>query len=343
MKAHLERLIAREDLGFAGASEAMGIIMRGEASPVEIAAFLIGLRVKGESPSEIAGCVSALRAHVIGVTPTRRDLVDVVGTGGDGANTFNISTAAAIVVASCGGAVAKHGNRALSSIAGSADALEALGVAIDLPPAAIATLVDEVGFGFMFAPNHHPAMRHAGPVRRELGVRTVMNLLGPLTNPASVPTQVIGVPRPDLVDVFAAVACELGTTRTIVVHGAGGLDELSPAGVSLMATVEGGVITKAPVVPKALGIGPCDPDALRGGNAVDNAATIRAIFAGARGPKRDAVTLNAAAGLLAAGRASDLADGLRQASAAIDDGRTEDTLYRLVRRSRELAGLEMET
>ena len=343
MKAHLERLIAREDLGFAGASEAMGIIMRGDATPVEIAGFLVGLRVKGESPAEIAGCVSALRAHVIPVTPARRDLVDVVGTGGDGANTFNISTAAALVVASCGGAVAKHGNRALSSLAGSADALEALGVAIDLPPDAVATLVDEVGFGFMFAPNHHPAMRHAGPVRRELGVRTVMNLLGPLTNPASVPTQVIGVPRPDLVDVFAEVARELGTTRTIVVHGAGGLDELSPAGVSLMATVEGDRITKVPVVPKTLGIAACPPDALRGGNAIDNAATIRAIFAGARGPKRDAVTLNAAAGLVATGMADGLADGLAQASAAIDDGRTEDTLYRLVRRSRELAGLDMET
>jgi anthranilate phosphoribosyltransferase len=340
MKEHLERLVARDDLGFAGAHTAMGIIMRGDANPAQVAGFLVGLRAKGETPSEIAGCVTALREHVVPVRPTRTDLVDIVGTGGDGANTFNISTAAAIVVASCGGAVAKHGNRALSSLAGAADALEALGVAIDLPPVAIATLVDEVGFGFMFAPNHHPAMRHAGPVRRDLGIRTVMNLLGPLTNPASVPTQVIGVPRPDLVDTFAAVVCELGTTRTIIVHGAGGLDELSPAGVSLMATVEDGVIRKATVVPKALGIARCEPDALRGGNAMDNAATIRAIFAGARGPKRDAVTLNAAAGLLAAGRVGTIAEGLGAAAAAIDDGRTEETLYRLVIRSRELAGME---
>jgi anthranilate phosphoribosyltransferase len=337
MKGYLERLVAREDLGFDGAHAAMGIIMRGDANPSEVAGFLVGLRVKGETPAEIAGCVQVLREHVVPVHPTRTDTTDVVGTGGDGAHTFNISTAAAIVVAACGAGVAKHGNRALSSLAGSADVLEALGVAIDLPPDAVATLVDEVGFGFMFAPNHHPAMRFAGPVRRELGIRTVMNLLGPLTNPAAVPTQVIGVPRAELVDVFAQVAAELGTTRTVVVHGAGGIDELSPAGNSLMATVEGTTIRKETVVPKALGFARSAPDELRGGNAVDNAATIRAVFAGGRGPKRDAVVLNAAAGLLACGRAGSLPEGVARAGAAIDEGAAERTLEHLARRSQELA------
>lgn len=340
MKEYLEQLVAREDLGFDGAHAAMGIIMRGEATPAEVAGFLVALRTKGETPSEIAGCVQSLREHVVPVRPARADLTDVVGTGGDGAHTFNISTAAAILVAACGHGVAKHGNRALTSLAGSADVLEALGVAIDLPPDAVATLIDDVGFGFMFAPNHHPAMRFAGPVRRELGIRTVMNLLGPLTNPAGVPTQVIGVPGPALVDVFAQVAAELGTERTVVVHGAGGIDELSPAGVSLMAIVEHGTIRKQPVAPAALGFERSEPDALRGGNAVDNAATIRAVYAGARGPKRDAVVLNAAAGLLACGRAADLAEGVAQAAAALDDGRAEDTLNRLIIRSRELAGME---
>ena len=192
----------------------------------------------------------------------------------------------------------------------------------------------------MFAPSHHPAMRFAGPVRRELGIRTVMNLLGPLTNPAAVPTQVIGVPRPDLVDVFAQVAAALGTERTVVVHGAGGIDELSPAGVSLMAIVEGESIRKQPVAPAALGFAKSDADALRGGNAVDNAATIRAVYAGAKGPKRDAVVLNAAAGLVASGRAADMPAGVAEAAAAIDAGTAEETLNRLIIRSRELAGLE---
>ncbi len=341
MKDVIEHLVAGEDLGLEGAHRAMGVVMRGEANPSQIAGFLVALRAKGETPGEIAGCVRALREHVVPVRPARTDLTDVVGTGGDGAHTFNISTAAGIVVAACGHGVAKHGNRALSSLAGSADVLEALGVAIDLPPESIATLIDEVGFGFMFAPNHHPAMRFAGPVRRELGIRTVMNLLGPLTNPAGVPTQVIGVPSPDLVPVFAQVAAELGTERTVVVHGAGGIDELSPAGVSLMAIAEAGGVRTEPVSPRALGFADSEPTALRGGNAVDNAATIRAIYAGALGPKRDAVVLNAAAGLLACGRAASLAEGVAQAAAAIDAGAAEETLNRVVLRSRELAGLEV--
>ena len=329
MREYLEALVTRQDLSQADARAAMNRVMEGEATPVEVAGFLVGLRTKGETPDEIAGCVEALREHVVAVLPQRRDLLDVVGTGGDGANTFNISTAAALLCCACGVAIAKHGNRAMSSLAGSADVLEALGIAIDLPHEAEAALVDEVGFAFLFAPNHHPAMRLAGPVRRELGVRTIMNLLGPLTNPMRVRRIVIGVARPDLVDTFAEVLRRLDVERALVVHGAGGIDELSPAGVSLLATVEGGEVRKAPVDPRGLGLGRCEPDDLRGGNAVDNAATIRAVFAGARGPKRDAVTLNAAAGLVAAGVADDLADGVRRAGEAIDDGRALDTLERV--------------
>ena len=340
MKAYLERLASRADLGLEEAREAMNAVMRGDASPVEIAAFLTALRVKGETPDEIAGCVLALREHVVSVLPRRRDLLDVVGTGGDGANTFNISTAAALLCCACGAAVAKHGNRAISSLAGSADVLEALGVAIDLAHADEAALVDEVGFAFLFAPSHHPAMRHAGPVRRELGIRTVMNLLGPLANPMGVSRLVIGVARPELVDAFGQVLLRLGVERALVVHGAGGLDELSPAGVNAMAVVEDGALRRTPVSPRELGLGRCDPAELVGGNAIDNAATIRAIFAGARGPKRDAVTLNAAAGLVAAGLADDLAAGLELAGAAIDDGRAEDTLLRVARASQARRGTE---
>jgi anthranilate phosphoribosyltransferase len=338
MRQYLEALVARQDLSQADARAAMNRVMEGEATPAEVAGFLVGLRTKGETPDEIAGCVEALREHVVAVLPRRSDLLDVVGTGGDGANTFNISTAAALLCCACGCAIAKHGNRAMSSLAGSADVLEALGIAIDLEHEAEAALVDEVGFAFLFAPNHHPAMRHAGPVRRELGIRTIMNLLGPLTNPMRVRRIVIGVPRPDLVDTFAEVLTRLEVERALVVHGAGGIDELSPAGVSLLGTVEGGVARKGPVDPRALGLGRCEPNDLRGGNAVDNAATIRAVFAGARGPKRDAVTLNAAAGLVAAGVADDLADGVRRAGEAIDDGRALDTLERVAVASQEKRG-----
>jgi anthranilate phosphoribosyltransferase len=338
VREYLERLLAHEHLSDVEAHAAMGVVFGGDATDAQIAGFLVALRAKGETPSEIAGCVRALRDHVVAVRPTRTGLLDIVGTGGDGAGTINISTAAGIVAAACGVPVAKHGNRALSSLAGSADVLEALGVVIDLAPDDVARLVDDAGFGFMFAPNHHPAMRFAGPVRRELGVRTVMNLLGPLTNPAGARYQVIGVPRPDLVDTFAAVVQQLGTERTLIVHGAGGLDELSPAGVSLIATVTPEGVTKRSISATSLGFRRCQVDELRGGNAQDNAASIRAVFAGAHGPKRDAIVLNAAAGLVAAGRSSDFADAVSVAARAIDDGAAKQTLDRIVRRSHELAG-----
>jgi anthranilate phosphoribosyltransferase len=340
MKTYLERVSAGGDLDADEAQQAMSVIMRGDATPAQIAGFLIALRVKGETPAEIAGCVRAMRQYVVAVKPRRTDLVDIVGTGGDGASTINISTAAALVTAACGVGVAKHGNRAVSSAAGSADVLEALGVAIDLDPRSVELLIDEVGFGFMFAPNHHPAMRFAGPVRSELGVRTVMNLLGPLTNPAFVTRAVIGVARPELVDVFAAVVAELGTTKTLIVHGAYGVDELSPAGESILVEVTPAGATTILVTPEAVGITRCSADALRGASAAANAEAIQSVFAGAGGPLHDAIVLNAAAGLVAAGVAATLTDGVTRANRAVADGAAAATLAALKRRSNDLAAAE---
>ncbi len=226
----IARLLDGHDLDPAEARAAMDEIMSGEATPSQTAGFLVALRAKGETVDEIAGCAEAMRAHVVPVTPERDDLVDTAGTGGDGARTLNISTAAALVAAAAGAAVAKHGNRAVSSSSGSADVLEALGFELELAPDRIARSIDELGFGFIFAPAHHPGFRHAAPVRRELGVRTVFNVLGPLTNPAGARAQIVGVYSAELAPVIADVLQRLGTRRAFVVHGAGGIDELSPAG-----------------------------------------------------------------------------------------------------------------
>ena len=226
----LARLLDGHDLAQAEAREVMNQIMGGEATPAQMGGFLVALRLKGETPDEIAGCAEAMREHVLSVRPKRSDLVDTAGTGGDGARTFNISTAAALVAAAAGAGVAKHGNRAVSSASGSADVLEALGFKLELTPPQIERSIDELGFGFLFAQAHHPAMRHAAPVRRELATRTVFNVLGPLTNPAGARAQVVGVYAPELVETIASVLARLGARRAFVVHGAGGIDELSPAG-----------------------------------------------------------------------------------------------------------------
>ena len=236
----IKQLVEGRDLSGEEAHVAMMQVMSGDASPAQIAAFLVALRMKGETPDEIAGCARAMRAHVTPATPTHSDLVDTCGTGGDGSDTFNISTSAALVAAAAGAVIAKHGNRAVSSRCGSADVLEALGVRIDLAPADVAACIDEVGFGFLFAQAHHPAMRHAGPIRRELGIRSVFNLLGPLTNPAGARRQVVGVYSEALVVPIAQVLAKLGTEHALVVHGAGGLDELTPTGENLMAEVRDG-------------------------------------------------------------------------------------------------------
>src|ERR687890_2000631 len=236
----LQRVLDGRDLGRDETREVMGEIMGGEATPAQIGGFLVALRLKGETPDEIAGCAEAMRAHVLAVSPRRDDLVDTAGTGGDGARTFNISTAAALVAAAAGAGVAKHGNRAVSSASGSADVLEALGFELEQKPERIAQSIDELGFGFLFAPSHHPAMRHAAPVRKELATRTVFNVLGPLTNPAGARAQVVGVYSPQLVETIATVLARLGARRAFVVHGAGGMDELSPVGPNLVCEVVAG-------------------------------------------------------------------------------------------------------
>jgi anthranilate phosphoribosyltransferase len=334
IQAALGGLLDGRDLSRDEAREVMGAIMRGEATPAQIAGLLIALRAKGETADEIAGCAEAMREHVVPVRPRRQDLVDTAGTGGDGAKTINISTAAALVAAAAGAGVAKHGNRAVSSASGSADVLEALGLNLELPADRVARSIDELGFGFLFAPTHHPAMRHAAPVRRELGARTVFNVLGPLTNPAGARAQVVGVYAPELVRTIAEVLAQLGARRAFVVHGAAGIDELSPAGPNLICEVVGGTVQERTIDPLELGVPRCDPEDLRGGLPAENAAVIRRVFAGENGGRRSAILLNAAGAIAAGGHAEDLREGLELARSAIDSGAAAERLDRLVAFSR---------
>jgi anthranilate phosphoribosyltransferase len=277
-----------------------------------------------------------MRAHVLGVRPRRDDLVDTAGTGGDGAHTINISTAAALVAAAAGAAVAKHGNRAVSSACGSADVLEALGFELEQQPARIAQSIDELGFGFLFAPSHHPAMRHAAPVRKELATRTVFNVLGPLTNPAGARAQVVGVYSPQLVRTIAEVLATLGARRAFVVHGAGGIDELSPVGENLIAEVVDGTVHDRTLDPEAeLGLPRCEVAELRGGTPRENAAAVREVFDGADGGRRSAILLNAAGAIAAGGHAEDLREGLELARETIDSGAASSRLEQLVAFSRQ--------
>lgn len=338
IQAALARLLDGRDLSRSEAREVMDQIMTGEATAAQIGAFLTAMRIKRETPDEIAGCAEAMRAHVLAVRPKRRDLVDTAGTGGDGARTFNISTAAALVAAAAGAGVAKHGNRAVSSASGSADVLEALGFTLEQPPERIEQSIDELGFGFLFAPAHHPAMRYAAPVRRELGMRTVFNVLGPLTNPAGARAQIVGVYAPDLVPTIARVLTQLGAERAFVVHGADGIDELSPTGPNLVAEVSGGLVREREIDPLELGIPRCAPSELGGDSPAENARVIREMFAGARGPRRDAVVLNAAGAIAAAGHARDLGEGAGIAAEAIDSGAAGERLEALVAFSRKGAG-----
>ena len=278
------------------ARDTMQEIMRGDATQAQIAGFLVALRAKGETADEIAGCAEAMREHVLQVKPKRDDLVDIVGTGGDGANTYNISTAAALVAAGAGAGIAKHGNRAASSATGAADVLEALGFRLDLEPERIEQSIDELGFGFLFAQAHHPAMRHAAPVRRELGTRTVFNVLGPLTNPAGARALMLGVYSPSLTRTLAEALVQLGATRAFVVHGAGGIDELSPCGPNLVCEVDDGSVREYELDPLELGVERCDPSELRGGDPATNAQALRDVLDGADGGHRAAVVLNAAGG-----------------------------------------------
>jgi len=326
----LARLLDGHDLSRAEARAVMNVVMEGEATPAQIGGLLVALRLKGETADEIAGCAEAMRTHVLAVRPQRDDLVDTAGTGGDGARTINISTAAALVAAAAGAGVAKHGNRAVSSASGSADVLEALGFRLELPPARIERSIEELGFGFLFAPTHHPAMRHAAPVRRELAARTVFNVLGPLTNPAGARAQVVGVYAPSLVRTIAEVLVQLGARRAFVVHGAGGIDELSPSGPNLVCEVVDGGVWEREIDPLELGLPRCDPAELRGGSPDENAAAIRAVFRGENGGRRSAILLNAAGAIAAAGHAADLGEGLELAREALDSGAAAARLDALV-------------
>jgi anthranilate phosphoribosyltransferase len=326
----LATVLDGHDLSRVEAREAMGTIMTGEATPAQIGGFLVALRLKGETPDEIAGFAEAIRGQVLAVRPKRDDLVDTAGTGGDGRATINISTAAALVAAAAGAGVAKHGNRAVSSASGSADVLEALGFSLESPPERIARSIDELGFGFLFAPTHHPGFRHAAPVRKELATRTVFNVLGPLTNPAGARAQIVGVYEPALVRTIAEVLARLGARRAFVVHGAHGIDELSPAGPNLVCEVVDGAVHTRDIDPRDLGNPRSSPEELRGGSPDQNAAVIRAVFSGEeQGAKRDAILLNASGAIAAGGHAADLREGLEVARSAVDSGAAAERLEAL--------------
>jgi anthranilate phosphoribosyltransferase len=330
----IDDLLRGRSLARTRTREVMAEIMAGEATPAQIAGFVVALRAKGETADEIAGCAEAMREHAIAVRPRRDDLVDTAGTGGDGMRTINISTAAALVAAAAGAGVAKHGNRAVSSACGSADVLEALGFQVELPHDRIARSIDELGFGFLFAPMHHPAMRHAAPVRRELATRTVFNVLGPLTNPAGARAQVVGVYARELVRTIGDVLAQLGARRAFVVHGAGGIDELSPVGPNHVAEVVDGSVRERTIDPEELGVERCTVGELVGGTPAENAAAIRNVFAGTHSGRRDAILLNAAGAITAGGLAADLREGLARAREAIDSGAAAARLDALIAFSR---------
>jgi anthranilate phosphoribosyltransferase len=331
----IDKLVRSESLNDTEASGAMSEIMDGTATQAQISAFLVALRMKGETIEEIAGLAHVMRDRAVRVELDDAQVVDTCGTGGDRSGTFNISTAAALVASAAGVPIAKHGNRAMSSRCGSADVLEALGVEINLDAEGVARCVRYAGIGFMFAPLFHPAMKHAAPVRRELGTRTVFNILGPLTNPARARRQVLGVAHDALVPKMAGALERLGTHHALVVHGHGGLDELSVTGPSIIYRVRAGrPMERMEVLPQDFGFEPAPLDAIMGGTAAENAGMIRGVLAGERGPRRDVVLLNAAAALLAADAVTGLHEGIRAATQAIDSGAALDTLANLVDASR---------
>jgi anthranilate phosphoribosyltransferase len=310
--------------------EVFNLIMQGEATPGQIGATLLGLSIRGESAEVVAGAARAMRSAATHIHPSSTGLLDTCGTGGDGSSTFNISTAVSIVVAACGQPVAKHGNRAMSSKSGAADVLEALGVKLELTPEQVAECIDKVGIGFLFAPNHHPAMRHAGPVRRELGVRTIFNLLGPLTNPANAEYQLLGVYSPGKLELVADALKQLGIKRALVVHGRDGLDEITTTGITDAYLIEEGRdIEPFEIDPSAFGMPFATTEALKGGDAAFNAEIIKHIFAGQQGAGRDIVLLNAGAALWVTRFATSIADGIGMAAEAIDSGKATQTLTAL--------------
>lgn len=318
LKPYIARVASNDALSAEDARAAFDIIMSGAATPSQIGAFLMGLRVRGETVAEISGAVSTMRAKMLRVNAPA-DAIDIVGTGGDASGSYNVSTLAALIIAAAGIPVAKHGNRALSSKSGAADTLAALGVNIEASPETIAACIREAGVGFMFAPAHHSAMRHVGPTRVELGTRTVFNLLGPLSNPAGVDRQLVGVFSPEWVEPLAHVLKELGSKAAWVVHG-DGLDEMTTTGVTKVASLADGKVTSFEVRPEDAGLSKVDFAELKGGDAQHNAEALSAVLAGAKNAYRDIALLNAAGALVMAGAAEDLTGGVAKAADAIDSG-----------------------
>ncbi len=349
IKRVIAKVVEHQDLTEAEMIEVMDQIMSGGATPAQVAAFITALRMKGETVAEITGAARVMRERATPIRVGRnvldidRDdinidletILDVVGTGGDGTNTFNVSTTVAFVVSACGVRVAKHGNRSVSSACGSADVLEALGVNLDVTPEVVERCINEVGIGFLFAPALHGAMKYAIGPRKEIGIRTIFNILGPLTNPAGADRQVMGVYRGDLVEKLANVLHQLGCRRGFVVHGQDGMDEMTLTTTTLVAEVSPDGVTVSTVAPEDFGLSRCTMDDLRGGDAEKNAAIVRSVLSGERGPRRDIVLLNAAFGLVAAGKAADPAEGLALAAAAIDSGRALAQLEKLAAMTNE--------
>jgi anthranilate phosphoribosyltransferase len=329
----IEKLVRHEDLTMDEATAAMREVMEGRAAPAALAALLAALRMKGERPTELVGFARAMREHAVTIARPDGEVCDTCGTGGDRAGTFNISSAAAIVVAASGVTVAKHGNRSVSSRCGSADVFEQLGVNLNASPAVVERALHTGKIAFFFAPTFHPSMKHAGPTRREMGVRTAFNLLGPLTNPAGATRQVVGVPRADLTDLLARSLRLLGSRRAWVVHGADGIDEISTTGHTKVSECRGGAVHTFFIHPSEFGIRKAAPAELVGGDAVQNAAIVRRVLEGHAGAPRDAVVLNAGAALFVAERVESVREGISVAASAIDSGAARATLDELVRAS----------
>src|SRR3954467_11743658 len=336
LTAGIDTLASGRDLSQDQAGGVLAEIMAGNATETQIAAFLIALRTKGETVEEIAGLAATMRALATGVTTRRTDLLDTAGTGG-GRTTFNVSTTAALVAAGAGCAVAKHGNRSATGLSGSADVLEALGARIDLRPDAVGRCIDDVGFGFMFAPAHHAATRYVIPARRELAVRTIFNFLGPLTNPAGARRQGIGVSEPAYPEPLAGALARLGCDRALVVSSADGLDEMSTSAPTHVVEVNGDELRRYEVSPADVGLAESPAEAISGGGPAENAATTRALFEGADGPDADFLALNAGAAIYAAGTVDDLRSGVELAREVIASGAAARTLEEYVRGSGELA------
>ncbi len=335
----LEKVVRHEDLTAEEAAGAMREVMEGRAAPASLAALLCALVMKGEGPSEIGGFARTMREHAVKLSAPAGEVFDTCGTGGDRSGTFNISSAAAIVVAACGVAVAKHGNRSVSSRCGSADVFEALGVNIAASPSTVERTLRDTGIAFFFAPTFHPSMKHAAQTRRELGIRTAFNLLGPLTNPAGATRQIVGVPRSELTELLARALLMLGSTRAWVVHGADGIDEISTTGYTKVSECRGGAVHTFYVHPADFGLAKATPAELRGGDAVDNAAIIRDVLAGTRGARRDVVLLNAGVALFVAGRVDTIREGIASAAAAVDSGAARQRLERMAESSHEEAAV----